>query len=112
MATLKEQYKTTIAPALKEQLGVKNLLQVPVITNEDQSFELLVSHLQILDLDNTVDELRLLIGKGDNYSFDSSTIIPKKDFNGFLSIPIQVVDNNDTSNTFLALSKCSLSLSG
>jgi large subunit ribosomal protein L5 len=32
MATLKEQYRTEIAPRLKEELGLKNVMEVPRIT--------------------------------------------------------------------------------
>jgi large repetitive protein len=75
--------------------------QNSVQTNEDQAFELTVSHLIISDPDDTFpDGFTIAISAGDNYSVSGTTITPAANFSGTLSIPVSVSDGEASSNTF------------
>lgn len=51
--------------------------------------------LDIFDADG--DEVRVILGEGDNYTTDGATIIPDEDFTGDLIIPVSVTDGVSTS---------------
>lgn len=79
------------APEIKGQTGV-------LTTAEDTPFTVLLSHLTIEDPDNTTFTLSVLAGTG--YTFVSNTITPAADYNGPLTVNVQVTDGTAVSNTF------------
>jgi gliding motility-associated-like protein len=84
------------------QIQVRPINDAPVITgqqafiiNEDQNFTIPISQLVINDPDDT--KFALIVSAGTNYTFSGSTIIPTANFNGTLSVIIQVDDGKVAS---------------
>jgi gliding motility-associated-like protein len=70
-----------------------------VITgNEDQPFTLEPSHLIINDPDT--EQFTLIVSNGTNYTVSGNVINPAPEFNGVLSIPVQVSDGEFTTEAF------------
>ena len=75
--------------------------QVPVETPEDTPFEIRLSHLTVMDVDNTYPrDFSLLISAGANYTVSGSTVTPATDFNGTLDVSVMVNDGNVNSDPF------------
>lgn len=81
--------------------------QAPEITgqqalsiNEDTSIALALSDLIYTDPDNTASELILTATNGDNYTVDGLTVTPVANFNGALTVDVNLNDGNNTSNSF------------
>lgn len=75
--------------------------QTPVETAEDTPVTLQLSHLTVLDVDNTWPTgFTLLISPGSNYTVAGSTITPAIDFNGTLNVSIMVNDGTSSSAPF------------
>jgi hypothetical protein len=86
---------------------VNSVNDVPVIISqltlqitEDSSLTLTFDDLIFEDADHAVDDMTLLIGDGENYSVDNSTITPILNFIGDLSIPVVLFDGQDSSNVW------------
>lgn len=81
---------------------------VPVITGqnivtlqEDSSRQIVKTDLIVSDSDNDYpQDFTLSVQNGINYTRIGSTITPKADFFGTLTVPVTVNDGLDTSNTF------------
>lgn len=75
--------------------------QTPVETPEDTPVTLQLSHLTVLDVDNTwPNGFTMLISPGANYTVAGSTITPATDFNGTLNLNIMVNDGISNSAPF------------
>ncbi|MEX1241822.1 MAG: tandem-95 repeat protein [Cyclobacteriaceae bacterium] len=75
--------------------------QVPLSTNEEQAITIQFSHLTVTDPDNTYPTgFFLNVQAGTNYSVSGTTITPNTDFNGPLSVPVQVNDGIANSDVF------------
>ncbi len=72
-----------------------------ISTPEESSFALIVDNLTIDDPDNqSPGDFSIIVFDGDNYTVTGNEIIPDADFNGTLTIPIEVNDGIDTSDIF------------
>lgn len=78
--------------------------QQPSQTNEDNSIEITLSHINVIDVDNTYPEgFTLIIQSGNNYTTNGNTITPNANYYGNLVVPVQVSDGqleNARSNIF------------
>ncbi len=72
----------------------------PFIILEDHSFQVLLSDLQVQDIDNNPSDLSLSILPGSHYTVDGYTVIPEENFVGTLSVNVAVSDLQSTSSTF------------
>lgn len=96
-----------ITKAMMEDLGWKTTRNsAPIIegqnaltTAEDQSLTLSVDDFDITDED--IGSLALTVEAGANYQVNGQTIIPAANFNGTLSVPVQVADFEYVSETFV-----------
>ncbi len=79
--------------------------QVPLRINEDETLQLQLSHLKVVDNDNTYPkEFVLSVQNGSGYAItDNNTIHPAPNFNGTLTVPVKVSDGTDESKTFNVL---------
>lgn len=76
--------------------------QVTIYTDQNVSFPLNVGDLFVSDVDNTTDELTIIIQDGENYSVvDGNIIHPDLDYYGPVIIPVYVFDGTDSSNIFM-----------
>jgi large repetitive protein len=88
------------------QIPIQGANDAPVITgqieldvNEEQPLEISLSHIMVTDSDNTYPEgFSILLQQGSNYTLAGTTITPVKDYNGILSVPVQVSDGGSLSN--------------
>ena len=81
------------APVITGQLALE--------TAEDTPVTIQLSHLTVLDVDNTFPTgFSLQISPGANYTVSGSTITPSLDFNGTLNVGITVSDGTDNSIPF------------
>jgi gliding motility-associated-like protein len=87
---------------------VKVVNSVPTITgqitlqvNEGESLTILLSHLTVVDDDNTYPQgFTLSVSSGENYTVSGSTVTPLPDFFGRLTVPVTVNDGKNTSKPF------------
>ena len=87
-------------------ITVSNVNDAPVINsqtaqsiNEDSSFTMTLSMLNVTDVDNTFPNgFSLVIQNGLNYSVSGSVVTPNANFYGVLTIPIQVNDGQSVNN--------------
>lgn len=70
------------------------------MTNEEQTIEIEIDDLIIEDPDDELGAMTIVMGQGESFSFDGNTVTPDQDFNGTLSVPIQINDGNDTGDVF------------
>lgn len=90
------------------QIDVTPVNDAPVITgqqalstNEDQPFTIDASHLIVADPDNSYPSgFTLMAFGGNNYILSGTTVTPTTDFQGTLSVPVQVNDGSLNSNVF------------
>lgn len=89
-------------------IDVDNENDPPVITGhsyistpEDISFDLSLSDLSITDIDNTIDDLRLLVFPGSNYGYSGTTITPALNYDQDILVNIKVTDQIDTTDTYV-----------
>lgn len=77
--------------------------QIALATDEEEPFTIELSHLTVFDPDPD-DEyptgFSLIVGAGTNYSVSGNTITPSLDFNGTLSVPVQVNDGKANSDSY------------
>ncbi len=82
-----------IAPVIVGQEDIR----VP----EDESAEIRLADLKVEDPDSSYpQDFTLSVRDGNNYERVDNTIIPDPDFNGSLSVPVQVNDGTNDSNVF------------
>ncbi|MEN8247251.1 MAG: cadherin-like domain-containing protein, partial [Thermodesulfobacteriota bacterium] len=75
--------------------------QVVVIIDEDTPREIVLADLIVTDADSTFpDDFTLMVQDGVNYTHAGNTITPALNFNGPLSVNVQVHDGGYTSNTY------------
>src|SRR5690606_14417508 len=75
--------------------------QQPLSTNEEESITLKLTDLTVFDPDNSFPTgFLLIVQPGDNYSISGQTITPAVDFNGTLTVPVQVNDGIANSEVF------------
>ena len=75
--------------------------QVVTQTAEDTPVTIQLSHLTVLDTDNSYPAgFTLVVSPGANYSVSGSTITPATDFNGTLNVAVSVSDGAATSDPF------------
>ncbi|SMG37806.1 delta-60 repeat domain-containing protein/Por secretion system C-terminal sorting domain-containing protein [Marivirga sericea] len=88
---------------------VEPVNDVPIITaysgmtviNEDDSLAIEIGKLQISDPDNSVDNMRMILLDGDNYTVDENVVYPELNYYGKLKLNLRVSDQVDTSNAYL-----------
>ena len=70
-------------------------------TNEDVPLTITLEQLQVEDPDNNYPaDFTLQVLPGNHYSRNGNTIIPEANFNGLLSVAVQVSDGSSTSNIY------------
>lgn len=76
--------------------------QEAIVTNEEESVTILMSHLHVEDDDDWFYPwgFTMQVYPGANYSLQGSVVIPAADFSGTLIVPVTVHDGQDTSNKF------------
>jgi gliding motility-associated-like protein len=75
--------------------------QTPLSTNENNSITIQLSHLTVSDPDDTYPSgFTLSVFSGSNYTVAGTTVTPAQGFSGTLTVPVQVNDGEDNSNTF------------
>lgn len=75
--------------------------QQPLSTMEDQSLLLELQHVVVTDPDNAWPAgFTLLVSPGANYALSGTTITPLPNFQGTLTVPVQVNDGALNSNVF------------
>lgn len=76
--------------------------QEPIVTNEDESVTILMSHLDVEDPDDWFYPwgFTMQIYPGENYSLQGSIVTPARDFFGTLKVQVTVHDGQDESNRF------------
>jgi large repetitive protein len=88
-------------------VNVSSVNNTPVITGqtpatisatEDTNFVISISNLTITDPDNSTFTLTVL--PGTNYTFSGTTIIPASNYNGSLTVNVEVSDGTNTSAPF------------
>lgn len=96
---------TDDSDAFSLSVTVNSVNDKPVISaqsslsvNEDNDLSLSVSDLTIADPDDSAFTLR--ISDGDNYTVSGSTVTPNANFNGTLSVPVNVNDGEVDSESF------------
>ena len=68
---------------------------------EDESVQLRVTDLTIVDPDNSYpNDFTLEVSDGENYTLSGTTVTPALNFNGRLTVPVRVSDGLSFSNTF------------
>ncbi len=96
------------SPIFNLQIQVKPVNDAPVITgqvpitiNEDTSFPLLLSHLIVVDPDNTYpNNFTLQVFPGVNYTINKNVIIPTANYHGNLTVGVTVSDGMAVSKQF------------
>lgn len=92
----------------KVTLNIEGTNQIPIIEGhqalsipEDNSFEITLDHLNVSDNDNVYpDDFALEISDGTNYSVIGTTIKPRSNFVGTISVPATVSDGTHSSEIF------------
>lgn len=76
--------------------------QDEIVTNEDESVTILMSHLQVQDADDWFYPwgFTMQLYEGESYSFRGNVVTPARDFSGKLKVPVTVNDGQDNSNIF------------
>jgi hypothetical protein len=69
-------------------------------TPEEDAIDILISYVNVEDIDNPGTDLSLEVLSGSNYSFNNNTVIPATDYNGELTVNIIVNDLEDSSEPF------------
>ena len=89
----------TVNTDLEFPLEVFNLNNNPEIldhsdlsTNEDTDITIYLSDLVVEDIDNDPEDLTLIVLTGTNYTFAGNTVTPAANFNGTLTVRVQVHD--------------------
>lgn len=67
--------------------------------DEEQGLTITTAMLDITDIDNSNDQMRVIVMAGSNYSVAGTTITPNIEFSGILAVSVKVNDGSDDSNT-------------
>ncbi len=71
--------------------------QDPISTNEDVAVEILPTSLNVTDVDNVYpDDFTFTVNEGDNYTLDGNTVTPDLNWNGDLTVPVEIFDGLTT----------------
>jgi hypothetical protein len=71
--------------------------QDPISTNEDVAVEITPASLNVTDVDNIYpDEFTFTVGEGDNYTLSGNTVTPDLNWNGDLTVPVEIFDGLTT----------------
>lgn len=90
-------------------IDVSNVNDIPVISGAaiadlkavaGQPVAITLSHLTVIDPDNSSSDLVITVANGNNYTVSENTITPDSDFSGNLPVDVQVSDGIDTSAPF------------
>jgi gliding motility-associated-like protein len=84
--------------AVNDAPAITGQTPATLLETEDTNFSISVSNLTISDVDNSSFTLTVL--SGTNYTFSGTTITPALNYNGPLTVNVQVSDGTNTSNTF------------
>lgn len=74
--------------------------QNPVSTPEEQAVTITLDQLTVSDPDNTAEDLMLIVSEGSNYTLSGNTVTPVSNYNGVLTVPVQVSDGTNVSEVF------------
>lgn len=104
---------TDVALTYDEQsfaIDIRNVNDAPAITgqnpltvNEDNSLLIELSDIVYTDVDNPEEDITLTVLSGSNYTFADNTVTPAPDFNGALTVNIQLSDLLTSSDGTLAI---------
>ncbi len=91
------------------QLTVTPVDDAPIITAQDAlttlentPITLVPGNFTIVDPDNTSNALSLILSPGTNYALNGTTITPKTDFVGELTVVVKAFDGKNSSSEFIA----------
>jgi len=71
---------------------------ISAVCRQNHEYEIKFSYLTVTDIDNTINELNLIILPGANYTLTGKTTIkPSQDYTGQLAVGIKVFDGKDSS---------------
>jgi hypothetical protein len=76
----------------------KIISQSEITTTENTPVEFLKSALEIEDFDNNINNIKINIRSGDNYTVNNNFICPKANFYGDLIVPITADDGEKANN--------------
>jgi hypothetical protein len=76
--------------------------QNAITGDEDGTVTLDISMFTTEDVDNTADQITVIIMDGDNYTLSGATVTPAANFNGALTVPVIVNDGTADSEMFNA----------
>jgi hypothetical protein len=68
--------------------------------NEDNTIAINTAQLTIEDVDNTVDDMTIVVKAGSNYTLNDNVLSPTANFSGILAIPVAVTDGEITTPEF------------
>lgn len=74
--------------------------QVPLFAVEDQSINLSLNHLSIVEEEKAPGPIELLVLSGSNYTVNGLTVTPAADYNGSLSVPLKIRVNGMESEIY------------
>ncbi len=89
---------TITVTAISDPPTITSQTPNPINVTEDISFTLLVSNLNVIDIDNTVFTLAVL--PGTNYTFLGNTVTSTLNYNGSLTVNVKVNDGTSDSPSF------------
>lgn len=67
---------------------------------EDNYIDLVITNLNVQDVDNTLAQLTLITQSGTNYTFSGNRIVPAYNYNGNIKVNVVVSDGQSQSNVF------------
>ncbi|MBN2272708.1 MAG: T9SS type A sorting domain-containing protein [Bacteroidales bacterium] len=70
---------------------------------EDSSLDLVISYLDVQDIDNPPSDLTITVKSGTNYTFSGNRITPAADYNGNITVNVAVNDLQSQSTEFQML---------
>ena len=95
------------SPSATATINVDNVNDPPVIEGqrplsieEDTPLLITLADITVTDVDSDPATFVLSVQAGDNYTLVDNTITPVADFNGDLTVPVTVSDDEDTSDVF------------
>jgi hypothetical protein len=96
--SVSDDVQFTVAPVNDPPVIISQ--KTSLSTPEETSLEILISHLNVEDIDNDISELSLTVNPGTDYTFSGNIITPSTDFNGTLNVNVIVSDPEDDSDVF------------
>ena len=71
--------------------------QLTMTTVEDSIYTVTLSDLVYEDVDNSGSDLSILLGQGEFFTIDTTTVFPDNDFVGSITVPTYLFDGQDSS---------------